>query len=210
MSVFREVYATIPGPIHVSYNTMPAEKIRLEIVIDGCLSGNPLSQRKLYEYFYGYGMSICLRYAHDQHRAEEILNDAFLKVFFTLHQYDSTRPLKPWIRKILVNTAIDHFRRQKHKVYTQQLEDLSDHETPQSVPAVEPGDDVLPILQELTPVYRMVFNLYVMEGFKHHEIAEKLDISIGTSKSNLARAKARLKQLWAQKKSTEFKMSGNG
>ncbi|MDX1408700.1 MAG: RNA polymerase sigma factor, partial [Saprospiraceae bacterium] len=203
-------HATICFAIPVSYIRMSSGKIRLEIVIEGCLSGNPLSQRRLYEHFYGYGMSICQRYTRHQREAEEVLNDGFLKIFFNLDQYNPARPLKPWIRRILINTAIDHYRQRKELVFTTAIDHLSDHELPALVPPVEPHDEVLPILQQLTPAYRLVFNLYVMEGYKHHEIAELLGISTGTSKSNLARAKAQLQVLWAEKKSRSFKMRGNG
>ena len=189
---------------------MPDQKIRLQLVVDGCRDGNPLSQRKLYEYFYGYGMSICLRYAQDYQEAEEIFNDGFLKVFLRIHQYDTSQPIKPWIRRILVNTAIDHFRKRgKLQVIPMEHAHLNRAVTSQ-LPAIEPDDDVLPVLQQLSPAYRVVFNLYVMEEYKHHEIAEMLDISVGTSKSNLARAKQKLKALWIQKKSIAFKKTENG
>ena len=190
---------------------MDKEKINLRLIIEGCREGNRQSQKKLYEHFFGYGMSIALRYSKNQHEAEEIFNDAFLKVFFNLDKYDPNYPFKSWFRRLLVNTAIDYLRKfQKYKLN-------STNELPTEIidpsilaPIIDSEKDVLPILQELSPAYRVVFNLFVMEEYKHHEIAELLDISVGTSKSNLARAKAKLKLLMQQKKTSTAKTNEHG
>ena len=177
---------------------MKKETINLSLIISGCQKGNRLSQNKLYQYFYGYGMSICLRYAKNREEAVEIFNDGFLKVFLKLDQYDKSLPFKPWLRKILIHSAVDYHRKNQHP---ESFFDWSEMESRMTIeqPQLNEGEDVLPYLQALPPGYRTVFNLYVMEGYKHQEIAERLGISVGTSKSNLARAKEKLKQIVLQR-----------
>lgn len=177
------------------------DNINLTLLIKGCQKGNRNSQRKLYQHFYGYGMNLCLRYAKSRDEALEMLNDGFLKVLTNLHKYDSNYPFKGWLRRILINAAIDYYRaHQKYPSFVdlQAAGEIADEAIP--LPEVVSGQDMLPIVQQLPPAYRMVFNLYVMEGYKHHEIATMLDISVSTSKSNLARAKKKLKQLLLKKK----------
>lgn len=175
---------------------MSEKEINLSLILEGCKNGNPHSQEKLYKNFYGYAMSICLRYSKSRYEAREILNDSFLKVFNKLHQYDKDFPFNSWLRRILINTAIDFYRtKQRHPLFVpiKEAHFISDENGEDF--AINPSVNTLPILQKLSPAYRIVFNLYVMEGYKHHEIAEQLGISVSTSKTNLARAKARLKTL---------------
>lgn len=181
---------------------MPYGEFNLQPIIQGCLRGNRNSQRMLYEHFYGYAMSISLRYSRNREEAVEILNDAFLKIFSHLDKYDFSTPFKAWLRRFLINTAIDYFR--KHYKTRPMLEltaavDVVIEEV--ALPQITPGEDLLPILCQLSPEYRMVFNLFVMEGFKHTEIAEMLGISAGTSRSNLTRAIAKLRTLLENKES---------
>ncbi len=166
-------------------------------MIDGCKKGQLNSQRSLYEHFYGYGLNIALRYAQNREEAVEILNDAFLKVFSKLNYYKIEQPFKPWFRQILIYTAID-YHRVHHKFPTYididsvtQL--LIDSDTP--LPFLSPNEDVLPFVQALPPQYRLVFNLFVMEEYDHKEIAAQLGIAESTSRSNLARAKEKLKEM---------------
>ncbi len=182
-------------------------KINLGLLLQGCMEGNPKSQGKLYQQFYGYGMNIALRYCKSSTEAEEILNDGFLRVFKNIDKYDTQYPFKPWFRKIIVNQAIDYFRKyEKYNSYNAPI-DLPENLADSPITA---SDDMLPIVQMLSPMYRIVFNLYVMEEYKHQEIAEKLDISIGTSKSNLARAKAKLRSLWAAQQIDQSKTREHG
>ena len=175
---------------------MPENNINLKLLIEGCLRKNRNSQRKLYEHFYGYGMNVCLRYSKNRDEALEILNDSFLKVFSKLEQYDPSYPFKGWLRRILVNSAIDYHRVHHKNPAHLELNTVKHLADPANTYPVFSNDrDVLPLIQQLSPAYRMVFNLYVMEGYKHHEIAEKLGISVGTSKSNLKRAKDNLRTL---------------
>jgi len=146
--------------------------------------------------FYAYGMSITLRYADSRDQAAAILNDAFMKVFANIKKFDTERPFKPWLRRIIVNTAINHYHKHKKIREWEDLEaaerELGREETVTSGISYE---EIIEMVQELTPAYRTVFNLYVIEGFKHREIAEILNISVGTSKSNLAKAKRNLQSI---------------
>jgi RNA polymerase sigma factor (sigma-70 family) len=165
-----------------------------------CQNGNRKSQELLYRQFYGYAMGICLRYSYQREDAVEILNDSFLKVFTKSHQYRPDVPFKMWLRRILINTALDYHRmHNKHRFH----EDVSQAE---AVPVAEATaldqishEELMGMVQQLTPAYRMVFNLFVIDGFSHEEIAGQLGISVGTSKSNLARAREQLKQFLARR-----------
>jgi RNA polymerase sigma-70 factor (ECF subfamily) len=190
---------------------MDSDNLNLQLLIEGCRSKNRHSQRKLYEHFYGYGMSVALRYSESREEALEIVNDSFLKVFNRLDQYDPAFPFKVWFRKILINSSIDYFRKfHKHPKVLEitEIGDLKD--TNSTLFDISPEDNMLPVVQKLPPAYRIVFNLYVMEEYKHHEIAEMLDISVGTSKSNLARAKVKLRELLIKKRSNPSKQVKNG
>ena len=186
---------------------MRRDQINIKLILEGCLQGNRNSQRKLYEYYHGYGISVCLRYSNNRQEAVEILNDAFLKVFTHLNQYDTTCKFKPWLRRILVNSAIDYYRKYKQKINWVELNpNLESAEIKLSLPSNAFDQDLLPVVQQLPPAYRMVFNLYVMEGYKHQEIAEQLGISVGTSRSNLLRAKAKLRTMLLKKSNQWLKM----
>lgn len=135
-----------------------------------------------------------------------MLNDGFLRIFTNIDQFDADFPFKGWLRKVLINAAIDYYRKHKRHHLTTFSEDLTQLiEQKQDEPIVGPDEDVLALLQKLPPAYQMVFNLYVMEGFKHHEIAEKLNISVGASKSNLSRAKEKLRTLLYKKQGKRTK-----
>ncbi len=179
---------------------MPLQNFDLEAILQECQQGNPRSQRILYEHFYGYAMSICLRYAGHREEAVEILNDAFFKALTHLDQYDSAYPFRPWLRRILINTAIDYHRCHHNLPVCLSLTEAANIATEEMpTPVLSEDEDVLPILQQLPPAYRMVFNLSVMEGYKHHEIAEMLGISTSTSRSNLVRAKEKLRVMLIEK-----------
>lgn len=141
-------------------------------------------------------MSITLRYAGSRDEAVMILNDAFMKVFNNIKKYDTSRPFKPWFRQIVVNTAINHYHKLQKKSRQAEIElhelHLSESETIVSDISYK---EMIEMIRDLSPAYRTVFNLYVIEGFTHPEIADKLDIAIGTSKSNLSKAKRNLRTI---------------
>ncbi|RMF22343.1 MAG: RNA polymerase sigma factor [Bacteroidetes bacterium] len=173
---------------------MRDSSVKVKTWIEGCLNGRRDCQEGLYKHFFGYSIHLCLRYSDSYEEAEEILNDGWMKVFTKLEQYDPELPFKSWLRRILINAAVDYHRKfKKHKSVQTDLEGV---DAPFDAHILEQlsYEEVLEAVQQLPPAYRLVFNLYVMEGFKHHEIAEMLDISVGTSKSNLSRAKEKLQQ----------------
>ncbi len=181
---------------------MDSATINLELILDGCRRGNRASQMKLYELYYSYAMAVCLPYARSREEAEEMVNDGFMKVFTRLDQYDGNMPFKPWLRRVMINTAIDYHRKH-HKL--DRFDELQDYHARELSPITNDAlenleyEDVIRLLQQLTPGYRAVFVLYVLEGYSHQDIAEELGISVGASKSNLAKARRKLQELLAQK-----------
>lgn len=140
-------------------------------------------------------MGVCMRYANDRDSAMEMVNMGFLKVFDNLEKFQKQGgQLEAWMYRIMVNTAIDYLRKEMRHVHTDieksvYVEDVSDVLSDLS------AEQIMQMVNKLTPGYRAVFNLYVIEGYNHYEIGEKLGISEGTSKSNLAKARARLQEM---------------
>lgn len=160
----------------------------------------------LYNQFYRYSMSICLRYTHSREEAVEVLNDAFFKVLTKLDQYDTEKPFKAWLRQILINTALNHYHKEvRHHVH-EDVDQLADHIPSMTADATSQlaYEDLLRLISQLTPAYRLVFNLYVIDGFSHEEIAAELSISVGASKSNLARAREKLRGMLQKKTTDEY------
>lgn len=174
-------------------------------LLAGCLRNHRQSQEMLYRQYYGYAMGVCLRYAPGRESAREVLNDGFLKVFTRLEQYDSTQPFKSWFRRILVNTAVDHYRQEVRHQHDDldQAEQISGSAEADAYSQLA-HEDLLKLIQRLSPTYRLVFNLYVIDGFTHDDIAGQLGISVGASKSNLARAREKLRQLLKQLNYDEY------
>jgi RNA polymerase sigma-70 factor, ECF subfamily len=171
-------------------------KLNIQHLIEGCIEGDRNAQRKLYEYYYGKMMAICLRYSINRDDAVEILNSGFLKIFNKINTYKpNSGNFESWIKRIMINTAIDRYRKEIKKKRTIELEHAREVNS-QSVAFDKMNvDDILKAVQKLTPVYRSVFNLFVIDGFSHKEIAEKLNISEGASKSNLSKARRNLKNM---------------
>lgn len=170
-------------------------QLMLEQLIKGCREGDRLSQRRLYEIFYGKMMGVCCRYASNHDDAADILNQGFLKVFNKIGTFDeSLGQLETWIRRIIINTAIDHYRKEIRRGYTVDIEQANKVQEVSDVAGLLEAESLLQLVRQLPPAYRTVFNLFAIEGFSHPEIAEKLGISEGTSKSNLAKARKKLQQ----------------
>lgn len=178
----------------------PEPDEQLAALIQACVKGDKNSQKALYKSFYGYAMSICLRYCMNREEAAEVMNDGFMKVFTKLNKYHPARSFKGWLRKIMINTALDNYRHNLKHYYQQDIEALPDISITGNVLADMAYDDIVRLVQKLSPAYRTVFNLYVMDGYTHEEIAEILDISIGTSKSNLSKARENLRSLLKKNK----------
>lgn len=159
-------------------------------------------------------MAICDRYAGTQDDALEILNDGFLKIFKEIQHYkpaytDVVSSFKGWLRKIMVYTAIDHFRKNhKHQMVTQ-LENIEHQVAIVNEDAIDKlsYEEIIRAIQELSPGYRTVFNLFVIEGMSHDEIASQLGVSVGTSKSNLSKARKQVQKILFKK--NEIQVSKN-
>lgn len=162
-------------------------------VIAGCIAGDRLCQKALYEHFYSKMLSVCQRYSKDYDEAVGLMNEGFVKVFCNIAKYRPERSLESWIKRIMINNAIDHYRKMKKHRHHQDIDVVYDHGVEGNVLAELEAAEILKLVQELPPAYRTVFNLFVIEGLSHREIAEQLGVSEGTSKSNLSKARAKLK-----------------
>ncbi len=169
-----------------------------EELVKGCLRNNRKYQKILFEKYFSDMMKVCQRYANDEDEAGEILQKGFIKVFAKIQSYSNAGSLEGWIKRIMIRTAIDHFRMQQreNKAVILELEtnDMPEESTVENNLAAE---DILLLVQTLPAVQRTVFNLFALEGYTHKEIAEELKISEGTSKWHLCEARKTLKKALA-------------
>jgi RNA polymerase sigma factor (sigma-70 family) len=166
----------------------------LKDIIKECASGNIRAQEKLYRLFAPKMFGVCLRYAKDRHEAEDNLQEGFIKVFTNIASFRHEGSFEGWMRRIMINVALGKFRKQD--VITA-VEDIGKYETTGSADGIFErleAAELLELIRQLPPRYRMVFNLFVLEDMNHQEISEIMNISVGTSKSNLARARDILKR----------------
>jgi RNA polymerase sigma factor (sigma-70 family) len=161
-------------------------------LVQACSREDRESQKKLYQLFYGYAMSICLRYCQTREEATEVLNDGFLKIFTKVSKYNPEKSFKGWVRRIMINTALDNYRHNLKHYYGRDVTELEPDNLTPGAEAQMGYAELIKLVQELSPAYRTVFNLYVIDGYTHEEIATMLSISVGTSKSNLSKARANL------------------
>ena len=162
-------------------------------LIESCISGNRSSQSQLYDLFAPKMMIVCLRYSKNLEEAEEILQDGFIRVFKFIAQFKHEGSFEGWMRKIMVNCALQKLRNRVNLRPVIYLDTESNYNNTIDVIDGISGKEMLKLVQNLSPAYRMVFNLFHFEGLKHREIAALLNIQEGTSKSNLAQAKRILK-----------------
>lgn len=179
--------------------------------IRGCSLNDRDSQKKIFSSYYGYAMAICSRYVDKQEDASEIINDGFLKVFKEIHRFtpayaDVVNSFKGWIRSIMIYTAIDYNRKYCKHESTAFLSDSISEVRFQEEDALDKISytEILNAIRKLSPASRTVLNLYIIDGFSHQEIAEQLDITVGTSKSNLFKAKKQLRKLLGNSCQTEY------
>jgi len=184
-------------------NTVRLTNEQLERILNGCMLNQRAAQKEIYCIYYSYIMSIALRYSSSYDNTIEMINDTFLKVYrglknFTPRYNNTIASFTAWLKKIAVNACIDHVIKYNKKdvlsigVSYEQMQLTDEHETAEQMMQHK---EIIQCIQQLTPAYKTVFNLYVIEGFSHAEIAFKLNISEGTSKSNLFKARENLKQL---------------
>lgn len=166
----------------------------LKIIIKECASGNVRAQEKLYRMFAPKMFGVCLRYAKDRTEAEDNLQDGFIKVFENIHKFRHEGSFEGWIRRIMVNVSLGKYRKQYLLYPVEDIGKIEPAPVPDEIIAKLGADELLGLIQQLPPRYRMVFNLYVLDGLNHQQISEAMNISVGTSKSNLARARDILKR----------------
>lgn len=168
-------------------------------LIRRCAGGEIRSQEILYKRYFSYAMSVCIRYTRDENEAMELVNDSYMKVLGSLSDYDSSRPFKSWYGRILVNTAIDSYRKNLKQNDYLSIDSFSDAGEQEPVIEAElSANDILKLYSHLPAQYRLTFNLFEIEGYSHEEIGQMLGITASSSRSNLARAKKLLRELYSK------------
>lgn len=172
-------------------------------MIEGCINNHPASQTALFNKFYRKMLSVSYRYTSDEHQAKDIVQLSFIKVFKHISKYSSNNSLEGWINRIVVNTAIDEVRKNKIKpnIVDINIVHLKVEEKEYSETIL---NWVLSVLEKLPPTYKTVFKLHVLEEYQHKDIAKMLGVCEGTSKSNLFKAKAKLRDLLKDKLKEEY------
>jgi RNA polymerase sigma factor (sigma-70 family) len=167
--------------------------------IQACIDKDGESLRMLYEGHYPIMLPLCKRYANNEEDALDILHDGFIKVIKNLDKYQVGTTLTAWIKRIMVNTAIDYYRRESKRRYTSIDDAIAiPNDDPDALSNIS-AEEIIDLLQHLSPAYRSVFNMYVIEGYSHKELADILQITESTSRSNLVKARIKLKELLVQK-----------
>ena len=180
-------------------------------IITGCLKGDNKSQRYLYDRYAPIMLTVCRRYIKDQGIAEEIMIKGFTLVFDKLDQFRMEGSFEGWIRRIMVNESLGWLRKNRNMYLEVDIDEANRELYVEQISAVLHAEELMRMINELPQGYRTVFNLYAIEGYSHMEIAEKLGISVNTSKSQLSRARSYLqKQLLEIEKSLNAKRIGNG
>ena len=174
-----------------------------EQIIEGCLSGKRKAYNRLYRKYAAVMMGICMRYCKNRQDAEDVLQEGFIKVFTKMEKYRHEGSFEGWIKRIMVNTAIDHYQINLRHAYhkeinaidqTKILDGQIDHDPDPSPLQELPKEQLISLIQSLPDGYRMVFNLYAIEGYSHREIAESLGITDNTSKTQLMKARRSLRE----------------
>lgn len=163
--------------------------------IQACVDNERWAQRKLYEDYYGTLMGVCMRYANNKDDAMDILHDGYIKIYRNIGKYQPGTSLIAWMRRILVNTSIDYYRKQTRR-RTEDIDTAFNIKSnmPSALSQIS-AEEIMSCIQKLSPAYRTVFNLYVMEGFSHREVADILGITESTSRSNLVKARIKLRDM---------------
>jgi RNA polymerase sigma-70 factor (ECF subfamily) len=176
---------------------------KIKKLVESCIKGERKSQQIFYQTFYGRMLVVCMRYSDNREEAKDILHDGFIKVFASLKDFEFKGSLEGWVKRIVTNTAIDALRKKRNffvelednRNYDNITDDFHENEEYEQFVQIK-VEVIMQLIQKLSPVYKTVFNLYVFEELSHKEIAEQLNINIGTSKSNFAKAKRNLIKLF--------------
>jgi RNA polymerase sigma factor (sigma-70 family) len=174
---------------------MVAVEANIQELLDGSLANKRKAQEALFRHFYGFAMSIALRYSRDEMDAADIVSHAFIKIFKSIHSFDSNKgSLHAWIKRIVVNEGLDHIKSRTRFSENVELETVPEPQINNSVIEQMGAEEIMEIVKKLPPATHAVFVLYAVEGYNHREIAEKLKISEGTSKWHLSEARKFLQQ----------------
>lgn len=173
-----------------------------EQLVKKCLEKDTLAQKQLFEFYSRRMMGVCLRYSQDGEEAQDVLQMGFIKVFEKLDMYNFKGSLEGWIRKIIVNTALDNIRKNKKFMNDVEMDkvDYQLHNHTENAVEKLSAQDLLKIIQGMPPGFKTVFNMFAIEGYSHKEIAEELNISVNTSKSQYSRARAHLQKILIEEK----------
>lgn len=166
-----------------------------EEILQGCKDLQPRYQELLYQRYSGKMFAICLRYAKDHSSAEDILQDGFVKIFNHIKNFRGEGSFEGWMRRIMVNTAIEHYRKAVPMYPIMDVKGTDKNVVEDNGLELMSAQEIMQLIQQLAPGYKTVFNLYVIEGYSHKEIGEMLNISEGTSKSQLSRARYLLQDM---------------
>jgi RNA polymerase sigma-70 factor (ECF subfamily) len=178
------------------------KKLEQELIRD-CISGNGKAQKRLYDQYSKIMFGICLRYSNSYDDAKDILQDGFVKVFTKMSQFSSSGSFEGWMKRIFINTALEHYRANKNFQNQADVEFAGDKPHHDFTIEKMSQKEILVILNNMSPGYRNVLNLFIVEGYSHAEIAEMMGISEGTSKSQLSRARVILQnEILKRQKST--------
>jgi len=169
-------------------------KLTADNLLEGCKKSDRKAQELLYQSLASKMLGVCVRYAKDSFEAEDILQSGFIKVFQKISEFRGEGSFEGWIRRIMVNTAIEVYRKNQRSLNVVDIDQVFDEpQTMFDMTGLE-TKDLLKVIKQLPGGYRLVFNMYVIEGYSHKEIGEQLNISEGASKSQLSRARALLRE----------------
>lgn len=176
-------------------------------LIDGCLVGNHRAQEALYNKYAAKMFGVCLRYSSSRMEAEDTLHEGFMAVFETLDRFESRGAFEGWVRRIMINTALKKYKRERvYQMMDFNADVMSESANENDFSPLQKmqTDDLIKLVQKLAPGYRNIFNLYAIEGYNHREIGEVLGISEGTSKSQMARARVLLQAMLNKQYDNEY------
>jgi RNA polymerase sigma factor (sigma-70 family) len=168
-------------------------------LIKDCINGKEIACRQLFETYYSRFFAICKRYTKDEDDAKDVVQDGYIKIFHSLKDYNAEGSFEGWMKRIMINTSINHYRKHKTREITDYIgDDIKEQDAGDGLIAIDSAlsslatQHLLKLIQQLPPVYRMIFNLFVIEGYSHKEIATLLNITESTSRANLVKARAKL------------------
>jgi RNA polymerase sigma-70 factor (ECF subfamily) len=183
-------------------------KYTTEDLIRDCKTGSRKAQELLYKQFASKMMAVCMRYAIDKMEAEDMLQNGFIKVFQKIDDYRGEGSFEGWVRRIMVHSSIEYYRKHHKMMQVVEIENIPEQSVNPLAAANLSAKELLAMIQGLSPGYRMVFNLYAIEGYSHKEIAEIMGITEGASKSQLSRARAILKEQVIKTEGGKYEYAG--